>query len=223
MIIYCQLAYRCRLPQLALHRIFKKKSNKTELYENALKLWDWRYAMCSKRKRYWLRDSRLQFCFHIPAERGVSGDYVEKGKWWMETVCAWKYYVSLPFRPVSVWSVSVARCGRAEPNCLAKFLLLSATVFRSYGPSVGVVVVVVVVRNTVRHSYRLRTVWLRITKFHGHIHTDLPYIGTGYDVISYFRSEATAKNPSKMQRQMASIWIFRERFLRGSPHFTLWS
>ena len=46
------------------------------------------------------------------------------------------------------------------------------------------------------------------------------YIFTGYDVTIYFRSEATAKIPSKMPPRTASGGISRERFKRGSPNFT---
>ena len=62
--------------------------------------------------------------------------------------------------------------------------------------------------------------WAKITKVYRPSDANLPYICTGYDVISYFRSEATAKQSSKMSPQMASGGISRERFKRGSPNFT---
>ena len=67
--------------------------------------------------------------------------------------------------------------------------------------------------------YISRTVWARITKCYRHIHTDLPYICTWYDVTNYFRSEVTMKKTSKMPHQTASSEICRERFKRGSPNF----
>ena len=45
-----------------------------------------------------------------------------------------------------------------------------------------------VVHHKVSGSNISRTVWLRITKFHRYIHTDMLYSHTGYDVTSYFRS-----------------------------------
>ena len=82
------------------------------------------------------------------------------------------------------------------------------------GPSAGVVVVVVVVYHKLRQSCISRTVSARII-------TDLSYICTGYGVIIYFRSEATAKKkPSKMPPYTASGVISREKFMRGSPNFT---
>ena len=68
--------------------------------------------------------------------------------------------------------------------------------------------------------YISRTVRARITKFYGCNKASLPYIGTGYDVTAYFRSEATAKRQSKMPLQTASGGISREKFKRGSPNFT---
>ena len=70
------------------------------------------------------------------------------------------------------------------------------------------------------HYEITHSVTKRITKFYKHIHADLHYICTGYDVTIYFRPEATAKKPSKMPPQTASGGISRERFKQGSPNFT---
>ena len=79
--------------------------------------------------------------------------------------------------------------------------------------------VVVVVRNKVRQSFVLRTVWLRIIKFYRNLHTRRVYNHTGYDVTKYFRSEATAKNCENADAQTASGLISEERLMRGSPNF----
>ena len=46
--------------------------------------------------------------------------------------------------------------------------------------------------------YILTTVRARITKFYTHTQAGPVYTGAGYNVITYFRSEATAKIQSKM-------------------------
>ena len=46
--------------------------------------------------------------------------------------------------------------------------------------------------------YISRTVRARITQFYGCNKANLPYIGTGYDVTGYFRSEARVKRQPKM-------------------------
>ena len=65
------------------------------------------------------------------------------------------------------------------------------------------------VRSFVRHeisSWNIwKTIWPRITKFYRHIHTDILYSHTGYDVTIYFRSEAIRENSRK----------YRLRRLRG--------
>ena len=58
--------------------------------------------------------------------------------------------------------------------------------------------------------YISRTVSARITKFYRHIQADLAYIGAGYDVTSYFRSETTAKKTV----EIADSGGFRRNFLR---------
>ena len=57
--------------------------------------------------------------------------------------------------------------------------------------------------------YISRTDWARFTKVYEHIHADLSYIDTGYDITSCFRSEATATKPSKIPPQAAGFrWNF---------------
>ena len=51
---------------------------------------------------------------------------------------------------------------------------------------------------------------LRITKFYTDLHTDLPYICTGYGVINYFQSEVIAKK----NVENAASDGFRWNFLR---------
>ena len=50
------------------------------------------------------------------------------------------------------------------------------------------------VRREISSSDISKTVWPRITKFYGDIHTDIVYIQTGYDVIICFRSAANRTN-----------------------------
>ena len=61
-------------------------------------------------------------CFHILAERGCLGEYVERGrpKRWSETVRRLIVMYTLSYRPVKARSVSVAGCGRR--NQKADFL-----------------------------------------------------------------------------------------------------
>ena len=49
-----------------------------------------------------------------------------------------------------------------------------------------------------------------------HIHTDIVYSKTGYDVIIYFRSEVIGEKLSNILPPMASGGISQERFNLGS-------
>ena len=71
----------------------------------------------------------------------------------------------------------------------------------------------------IRCCISCETLWGKITKFYKPIQADMTYNGAGYDVTNCFRSEATAKKPSKMPHQTSSGGISREWFRRGSPNF----
>ena len=59
------------------------------------------------------------------------------------------------------------------------------------------------------------TVWARITEFYRHIHADLPYICTEYDVTTYFRSEATAEKTVENAASVFSTLRLRVKGGRG--------
>ena len=77
-----------------------------------------------------------------------------------------------------------------------------------------------VVRHKMRQSYIWRIVWPRMAKFYMDIHADQLCIHTGYDVTSYFRSEIILKKTLTMLPPMASGFISRKRFKRGSGNVT---
>ena len=66
-------------------------------------------------------------------------------------------------------------------------------------------------------AYISGTVWPRITKFYRHIHADLSYICTGYDVTNYFRSEATVDKTVEMPHQTALDRILVARRFASPP------
>ena len=56
-----------------------------------------------------------------------------------------------------------------------------------------------------------KTVWPRITKFDGDIHTDIVYSHIGYDVIIYFQSEVTGESSRQCR-----LWRLQVKFLENS-------
>ena len=76
-----------------------------------------------------------------------------------------------------------------------------------------------VFHHKVRDSNVSRTFWPRITTFHWAIRTGPLFNLSGYDIISFFRSEVIAKKLSKMPLPMALGLIFTKTFKRWAWHF----